>query len=312
MDSAKKAASEAVQTTKEVEKKIEDKLTILWHEIDTWQQDNHYIISGYRPQSNSYRKSFKSLGYLHNESVNIYTHLLGAIAILISSLVLYQVLGSRWDTATREDVWVFSCFFLGATACLSMSAAFHTISNHSHEVAKFGNQLDYAGIVFLIWGSFIPVLYYGFQSEPALMKKYWAMITTLAACTAVVSTHSSFRTPALRPFRALMFVFLGLSAVVPMFHGISVYGLEHMRYAASLDWVVSQGALYIVGAAIYAARVPEKWSPGRYDIWGSSHQIFHVLVVMAAATHLVGLVKAFDHEHSSRSVQLLENLLKSR
>jgi adiponectin receptor len=60
-----------------------------------------------------------------------------------------------------------------------MSATFHTISNHSHEVARFGNQLDYAGIVFLIWGSFIPVLYYGFQSEPDLMKRYWAMVWIL-------------------------------------------------------------------------------------------------------------------------------------
>jgi adiponectin receptor len=113
--------------------------------------------------------------------------------------------------------------------------------------------------------------------------------------------HNKFRTPALRPFRALMFVLMGLSAVFPMIHGIRVYGIAHMREAAGLDWVVLQGALYITGAAIYAARVPEKWSPGKYDIWGSSHQIFHVLVVLAAASHLVGLLKAFDFEHSQRS-----------
>lgn len=97
-----------------------------------------------------------------------------------------------------------------------------------------------------------------------------------------------------------MFVLTGLSAVIPMLHGIQLYGLSHMRHAASLDWVLAQGALYILGAAIYAARVPEKWSPGQYDIWGSSHQIFHVLVVAAAATHCVGLVKAFDAEHARR------------
>jgi adiponectin receptor len=99
-----------------------------------------------------------------------------------------------------------------------------------------------------------------------------------------------------------MFVLMGLSAVFPMFHGIRIYGIAHMREAASLDWVVAQGALYIVGAAIYASRVPEKWAPGKYDLIGSSHQIFHVLVVMAATTHLVGLVKAFDHEHGRRSL----------
>lgn len=106
-----------------------------------------------------------------------------------------------------------------------------------------------------------------------------------------------------------MFVLMGLSAVFPVFHGIRLYGVSHMREAAGLDWVVLQGALYICGAAIYAARVPEKWSPGKYDIWGSSHQIFHVLVVLAAASHLVGLLKAFDYEHSQRSATLTSSYL---
>jgi adiponectin receptor len=180
MEATKQAASNAIETTKTAEKNLEHKLTYLWHEIAAWQQDNHYIISGYRPQSNSYLKSYKSLGYLHNETINIYTHLLGAISAFISSIILYRVLERRYDTATKEDVWVFSCFFLGAIACLGMSATFHTISNHSHAVAVWGNQLDYAGIVFLIWGSFIPVLYYGFQEDVELMKTYWAMVSILS------------------------------------------------------------------------------------------------------------------------------------
>jgi adiponectin receptor len=128
----------------------------------------------------------------------------------------------------------------------------------------------------------------------------YGQITTLAACTSTVSLHAKFRTPALRPYRALMFVLMGLSAVVPVLHGVRLYGIAHLRNSISLDWVLLQGMLYICGAAIYAARVPEKWSPGTYDIWGSSHQIFHVLVVVAATAHLIGLVKAFDYEHRYR------------
>lgn len=116
--------------------------------------------------------------------------------------------------------------------------------------------------------------------------------------------NPKFRTPALRPFRALMFVLMGFSGVVPILHGVHLYGLAHLRDAAGLDWVLLQGALYTLGAGIYAARVPEKWSPGRFDIWGSSHQIFHVLVVLAAATHLVGLIKSFDYEHAGRSAKI--------
>jgi adiponectin receptor len=300
MDTVKEAASKAADAGKKIEQKVEEKLILVWDELSPWQQDNQYIQSGYRAQSNSYSKSWKSLGYLHNETVNIYTHLIGALLAAVAGITLYFTLGPRYETATTEDVRAFACFFAGAVACLGMSATYHTIQNHSHEVAAWGNKLDYLGIVFLIWGSFVPVLYYAFREEPELRTRYWAMITTLAAGTSIVSTHPKFRTPTLRPFRALMFVLMGLSAVFPVLHGIQLYGIEQLRKSIGLDWILLQGVLYICGAAIYAARVPEKWSPGKYDIWGSSHQIFHVLVVLAATSHLNGLVQAFDYEHGQR------------
>lgn len=94
-----------------------------------------------------------------------------------------------------------------------------------------------------------------------------------------------------------MFVAMGGSAVIPVLHGLKLYGRVALDERIGLSWVLLEGALYISGAAIYAARIPEKWSPGRYDLYGSSHQIFHFLVVAAAGAHLVGLVKAFDYLH---------------
>ena len=38
------------------------------------------------------------------------------------------------------------------------------------------------------------------------------------------------------------------------------------------------GIIYITGALIYILRIPEKYRPGKHDIWGSSHQIFHFFV----------------------------------
>jgi len=56
-------------------------------------------------------------------------------------------------------------------------------------------------------------------------------------------------------------------------------------------WLIIEGLLYIAGAGIYAARVPERFAPGKFDLLGASHQVFHCLVVAAAGSHLVGLVK---------------------
>ena len=116
-----------------------------------------------------------------------------------------------------------------------------------------------------------------------------------------------------------MFVGMGVSAVIPVVDGLSTYGLQQMRSQIGLVWLVLQGALYILGAGLYAvrgiarswkkalltemtqARWPETTAPGKFDVVGSSHQIFHVLVVLAAVSHLVGLIIAFDYRHGHAS-----------
>lgn len=166
---------------KNVEKRIENALTVLWDDLPSWQQDNHYIHSGYRPASSSFQKSFSSLGYLHNESVNIYSHLLAAVMFSATGAGLYTSTAPRYESASPADILAFGCFFVGAALCLGMSGTYHTISNHSPIVAKFGNKLDYVGIVFLITGSFIPSIYYGFYCHPHLQNFYWTMVSHVLA-----------------------------------------------------------------------------------------------------------------------------------
>jgi adiponectin receptor len=150
---------------------------VKWDEVPHWQQDNHHIHGSYRRPSGSYQRSFASLFRIHNETVNIYTHLIPGLAALPGSFALYTILQPRYVQATKTDVFAFSFFFLGAAACLSMSAIYHTISNHSPRVNKLGNQLDYVGIVLLISGSFVPSIYYGFWCNATLQKLYWAMVS---------------------------------------------------------------------------------------------------------------------------------------
>ena len=144
-DSAAAGNSEQETLTTRLETKTKESLTVLWNDLPDWLQDNQHIHSGYRPASNSYSKSFASLTHLHNESVNIYTHLICALLAVVAGVYAYGTLRPRYERATQQDVLVFSCFFGGAVACLGMSATYHTISNHSQKVAGLGNKLDYLG-----------------------------------------------------------------------------------------------------------------------------------------------------------------------
>lgn len=280
----------AVKTTTTVK-------TVRWDDLPPWLRDNQHIHTGYRPASESFMISFKSLTYIHNETVNIYSHLLPALLSVPFFFVIHNAISARYETANQADKVAFGCFFSGVAFCLGMSALYHTISNHSPLVAYIGNACDYVGIVGLITGSFVPSIYYGFYCMPELQWFYWSMICLLGIGCAVLSTIPRFRTPSWRRFRATMFVLLGLSAIFPIIHGVAVFGFVQMRRQMGLEWVVLQGALYILGAVIYAMRVPERLRPGKFDILGHSHQIFHLLVVLAACAHLKGLLEAFDYRH---------------
>lgn len=77
-------------------------------------------------------------------------------------------------------------------------------------------------------------------------------ITSIGAATTIVVLTPRFRTPAWRPFRAFMFVAMGLSAVFPVLHGVKMFGAAQMQQQIGLSWLVTQGLLYILGAGIYA------------------------------------------------------------
>ena len=50
----------------------------------------------------------------------------------------------------------------------------------------------------------------------------------------------------------MMFIALGVSGVIPIIHGVSIYGLQGLEDRMSLSWVVLHGVMYIVGAVLYA------------------------------------------------------------
>ncbi|KAF5879103.1 putative hemolysin-iii channel protein [Botrytis fragariae] len=288
-----------------------------WHELQTmntsYQDIGDFFLVHYefvitrliehRPASNSLLTSLWSLCHIHNEtkiarSVNIYSHLFGSILFATLPFSLYRQIAPRYATATIADIVVFSTFFFGVAICFLLSATFHLLANHSKRVNALGNQLDYLGVVILMWGSTIPTVYYGFYCDPAIQETYWTMISLSAAACAVTTLHPKFRHSAFRPYRAIMYSCLGLSSITFVIHGLILYGYETQNWRMSLDWMGIMAGFNLFGAFAYAARIPEKWFPRRHDILGSSHQILHFMVIFAGLAHMAGLLRAFDHIHS--------------
>jgi adiponectin receptor len=55
------------------------------------------------------------------------------------------------------------------------------------------------------------------------------------------------------------------------------------------------GLIYIIGAFIYMGRLPEKACPGIFCIWGSSHQIWHCLVITGILFHYMASITVYHN-----------------
>lgn len=283
-----------------------------YHEIDEWQQDNHFIRSGYVKETSSFSNCFNSLFYLHNESINIHTHLLPSFFAFL--VIIYYV---NYELPIYDNylgVWEklnFLQFGMAVTACLLISSTYHCVKSHSDTVSKLGNKFDYFGIVILITCSLNSIVLFSFYDEPFWKFTFIIIFLGLATTCTVLTLDPRFATNVYRPLRSLMFILFGLSGILPLIAAVKLYGYSAAVERSCAGWLVLEGISYISGAVLYAMRVPERFThvdedetslldkplSGKFDIFGHSHQIFHVMVLVGAFCHWMSLVGCYHYLH---------------
>uniref|UniRef100_A0A0D6R5D5 Uncharacterized protein n=1 Tax=Araucaria cunninghamii TaxID=56994 RepID=A0A0D6R5D5_ARACU len=329
--------------------------TVEFKALPAYMRDNEYIIGHYRLEW-PLKHTFLSMFTIHNETLNVWTHLLGFIFFLcltvytatklpsvsdlpvpsrgnlqrlqsdvLSALpslpniadlqadlrtALPHWVGGNCSSASsngtvhsilqtiKEDVtsmvlphsqrpitrWPFLVFLVAATFCLFASSTFHLLSCHSERFYKVMLRLDYSGIAALIAASFYPPVYYSFMCTPFLRNTYLTAITLLGIATIIVSLLPAFQNPEYRILRAVLFSGMGIWGVAPVMHKVILHK-DQPEALHTLAYEIGMGCFYVLGALVYATRIPERWKPGKFDIAGHSHQLFHVLVIAGAYTH---------------------------
>ncbi|KAK8022967.1 hemolysin-III family protein [Apiospora marii] len=274
---------------------------LYFHQIPPWQQDNEYILSGYRPTSGSTWLSLASLSYLHNQTINAYSHLVGALIFVSLPYYFYEYVYKHEPHAEVIDLIVVSTYCIGVAVCFAFSTTFHVNWNNSKELTALCNKLDYLGILVLMWGAGIPTIYYGFYCNESLRWLYWTSTSGTALACGIFTLNPHFSSPQFRHWRACFYAGFGLSSVVFVAHGLVLHGWALQRARMSLVWMGWMAAANLVGAALYATRIPERWAPYRFDLCGASHQLFHMFIIAAAVIHFDGLVVAFRIIRSTQS-----------
>ena len=94
---------------------------LAFEDLPEWMQGDPYIRRGYRKQLDSLTECYESLFYLHNESVNIWSHLLAGVFFFALLLTAdYSIFHAVPEIAVSDAVAV-QLYLAGATGCLFLS-----------------------------------------------------------------------------------------------------------------------------------------------------------------------------------------------
>lgn len=279
--------------------------SVSWNEVADWQFDNKYILTGYRPENGDYLEVLASLTFLHNETCNVYTHLIGALLLpILAPLVLRVLSQPQFLNVSSMDYAAFGVYFWCAEICLVLSSLYHLIQPHSHRVDLFWHGMDLLGIVIVTVGTFSSGIFYVFFCEADLQKLHWGIILSTGTITGVLISNPILKTPRWRKVKVGAFVVFGASSFIPLLHGVQRYGLEYMLQYSGMKWYLVELTFYGTGVSLYGFRIPERLSPGTFDIFGSGHQLFHVAILCAMYSHVTALLQGFTTCHTLDVCQL--------
>lgn len=171
----------------------------------------------------------------------------------------------------RPGAVTLGVFVYGASLVILLvgSAVYHR-PHWSLRTALLLRKIDHANIYLLIAGTVTPLAVMVGDDGPWLLSTMW-----LAALLGILKTFVWPHAP--RKISSALYVVMG---ALPL---PAVPGLRHLA-GGSFPLLGLGGALYLMGAVVYALRWPNP-SPAVFGY----HEIFHLFVFAAAGSHFVAI-----------------------
>ncbi|XP_033931408.1 LOW QUALITY PROTEIN: membrane progestin receptor beta [Pseudochaenichthys georgianus] len=249
-----------------------------------------YILSGYRPIQQNWLCYLQSLFQKHNETLNVWTHLLFCPVLLLRWWANIGALGYTLDAACLPLI----LYLLSAFAYLLLSVAAHLFQSHSEHTHYFFFFMDYVGVAVHQYGCALG--HYFYTSEPAWRESsigplYLPGIAFFAwlSCGGCCFAKSRYQRPYPIQRKICQLIpnslsyFLCISPVVHRLFTVS------WTQEPCLHFYTLQIALFLLSALFFSCHIPECYFPGRCDFVGQAHQIFHVLLGLSTVFQLEAL-----------------------
>lgn len=274
------------------------------------------IFAGYRPLHQNWRYYFLSLFQRHNETINVWSHLL-AFLIFVGK---FRQLSETVDFVGDPHSWPLFVLLVSSLIYTAFSTVAHLLgskSELSHFVFFF---LDYVGVAQYQYGSAIVHFYYAVDED--LHGRVHGIFMPLAAFFSCLSfigcccgKYCNYRLlPWVRKVGQVV-----PSAIAYLWDSSPV-AKRLLLWSTSVEdpaliYHFGQVGFFCSCAFFFTFPVLERYFPGRCDFVGHSHQIFHVLLACCTfsqiqASHLdyLGRRTLYSRLHQSDEVAFFVSL----
>ena len=266
--------------------------TVTKHDVPLLFREAH-VDTGFRPLHKPWSFYLKSIFYLHNECMNVWTHL---IAFVLTSLQLHQY-SYELDFVNDPYTWPMLAGLICGIALYLCSSLAHCCQSKSELVHYVAFMIDYAGIGLYGLGSVIVHLQYCCEEEfyNAVQRFYIPLGGTIAflicyCCTIAKVTYS-------RPYpfarklwqiTPVMCIYVVLiSPIVHRLHACYVHGIDCTE---SVPYHVQQIIWFFISGFFFASDIPQRWYPSKFDIFLHSHQLFHIAIAICTLVQMHGVL----------------------
>lgn len=132
-------------------------------------------------------------------------------------------------------------------------------------------KLDFTGIVFVIASSTAMAFWYGFHCDVFIRNIYLACISVIDIAM-LISAFCKMDVA----YRRWIFVSAIGIGIIPFGHLVLLYGWTPVSFH-----VMVLVLLYAFAFVFYITKFPEKYYNRTFDIFGASHQIWHLILDVA-------------------------------
>jgi len=257
---------------------ISEKETPKWYSI----YKDPYIADGYRKfDTYSTLGCIKSIFYIHNETINIWSHLGGWVVLSLYFIPEIVDMLSRFPSTTYIDKIIWAIFYVGFLISMACSTLFHIFINHSKEAYVQYMKYDYISIIIMIWASNVMLGYYLLYNTSMILIIFLTILTSIAGflINGLVFNTGLYN----KVFRSAILSLYACSSIFLTCYNYIYYGDDISYTEADYSGIVKIYSAYGVGVIFYITHFPENIFGQLNILFIYSHQLFHFSVLIGSA-----------------------------